>query len=644
MMYSSIEENQRHEVINKCYWPLLELAELGYPIGIEAPGVTLEIINDIDPIWIETLSRCIRDKKIEFIGSGYSQIIGPLVPAKVNDWNQKLGLAVYDNLLGMKPDMALINEMAYSAGVTEHYINNGYNSIIMEWNNPRSGHAEWKNEWRYHSQKTKGSSDQKIALVWADSIAFQKFQRYVHGEYSLVEYIAFLKSHVSESVRYFPLYSNDVEIFDYRPGRYHTEAEIDLQTEWKRVFDLYHHLSAQEWCEVIFPSEVLKSDDVDNGNRLLELQSAAQPIPVKKQKKYNIIRWALTGRNDLEINTHCYQIYNGLQNGKIENSDDWKKLCYLWSSDFRTHITQNRWNEYKSLLDSEVKRYDSHNILMPSIKSKINISSKEALSCYSEGKYLILENEEFRIEFNKAKGLTIKDCFFKKISESSILGTLDHGYFDDISLGNDYYSGHAIIERLGAHKITDLSPVSPTIKKTGDSIIIGSTYSTKVAIIETTYTVYSSGLKLNKRIMLTEDIGPAIIRPMTFTLKPEAWNIENLSYLTHNGGKYIEKFTLNEKSVIHNELHTGLISAHQGLGATEGKLYFEDDHKTLQLTSNMQINAMLPQIVFQRLDHKTLFLRVQYSAKEIDETDQSAKWLKDTTLDFELGLSLSETS
>ena len=41
------------------------------------------------------------------IGSGYSQIIGPIVPAKVNDYNIKLGNKVYKKLLGVEPEIAL---------------------------------------------------------------------------------------------------------------------------------------------------------------------------------------------------------------------------------------------------------------------------------------------------------------------------------------------------------------------------------------------------------------------------------------------------------------------------------------------------------------------------------------------------------
>ena len=350
-MYSSIEESSRKEVIQKCYWPLFKLANMGIPIGVEAPAITLEIINELDPKWISTLSKYISEDKIEFIGSGYSQIIGPLVPAKVNDWNQKIGLQVYNELLGVRPDSALVNEMAYSGGIVEHYLNNGYKAIIMEWNNPQAGHPEWDNEWRYFPQRATGLADHAIPVIWADSIAFQKFQRYAYGEYELEEYVKYLESHTGEESRYFPLYTNDVEIFNYRPGRYQTEVAIADDSEWDRIIALYTYLSQQDWNEFVLPNQVLSGLDDEYGGNELKLESPTQPIPVKKQEKYNINRWALTGRDDLVINTKCYQIYHKLLKSNNENSDEWKELCYLWSSDFRTHITEKKWQKFFERLD-----------------------------------------------------------------------------------------------------------------------------------------------------------------------------------------------------------------------------------------------------------------------------------------------------
>ncbi|HRR42652.1 MAG TPA: hypothetical protein P5244_15580, partial [Syntrophales bacterium] len=52
LAYSSIEEEQRPEVIRRCYWPLLKLVrDYSLPFGVEATGYTLEEINRLDPNW-----------------------------------------------------------------------------------------------------------------------------------------------------------------------------------------------------------------------------------------------------------------------------------------------------------------------------------------------------------------------------------------------------------------------------------------------------------------------------------------------------------------------------------------------------------------------------------------------------------------
>ena len=87
-MFSSIEEEQRETVIKKCYYPILKLVkENDVKIGIEATGLTLEVIKRIDPGWIKELRNLIEIGKIYFIGSGYSQIISPLVPWQVSEKN-----------------------------------------------------------------------------------------------------------------------------------------------------------------------------------------------------------------------------------------------------------------------------------------------------------------------------------------------------------------------------------------------------------------------------------------------------------------------------------------------------------------------------------------------------------------------------
>jgi hypothetical protein len=92
LAYSSIEEERYPVIIEKCYWPLLRLArDYHLPFGIEVTGYTLERVAAIDPDWLFELRWLINEGSCEFIGSGYAQIIGPLVPAEVNGPNLSLG-------------------------------------------------------------------------------------------------------------------------------------------------------------------------------------------------------------------------------------------------------------------------------------------------------------------------------------------------------------------------------------------------------------------------------------------------------------------------------------------------------------------------------------------------------------------------
>jgi len=146
----------------------------------------------------------------EFIGCGYAQVIGPLVPAEVNEANFRIGMRHYEDLLGLRPKIALVNEQAYSTGLVPLYREAGYEALIMEWNNPSRAQPEWDVEWRYLPQYACGTGGSEIPLIWNKPVSFQKVQRYVHGEIELDEYLAYVQSHVGKTSRALPIYGNDV--------------------------------------------------------------------------------------------------------------------------------------------------------------------------------------------------------------------------------------------------------------------------------------------------------------------------------------------------------------------------------------------------------------------------------------------------
>ena len=125
LAFSSIEEEQRADVVKNCYGPLLDLAERHGPIGIEATAYTLKAIAQCDPAWLKRLAALIQTDRVEFIGSGYAQMIGPLVPAGMVAANLRLGHAAYRELLGVTPRIALVNEQAYSGGLVGAYLDAG---------------------------------------------------------------------------------------------------------------------------------------------------------------------------------------------------------------------------------------------------------------------------------------------------------------------------------------------------------------------------------------------------------------------------------------------------------------------------------------------------------------------------------------
>lgn len=630
LMYSSIEETERKKVIETCYWPLLNLVEKGYPIGIEAPALTLELIYGIDKTWIERFSILLKQKKCELIGSGYAQIIGPLVPARLNEWNQRLGRKIYSELLGVSPEIALVNEMSYSSGLLEHYIKAGYKAVIMEWNNPRKFHPEWPESHKYFCQRAVANDGSSVPLMWAESIGFQKFQRYAHGEIGLEKLCSYLETHDKHG-GYFPLYSNDVEIFDFRPGRYKTEAKLpSLQSEWGRIFELYSFLGSHPKFKFVLPGEVLNSLNMELGGKLIKLESAKQPIPVKKQEKYNINRWAITGRDDLGINTRCYNLCKTLN---LANADEkqWKELCFLWSSDFRTHITENRWFAFNERLLALEKL-----ALVPQTKDKSpdpTMAKLEVTGDYPlkigafalkrEGNFINVQGERIHVRFNHAKGMTIDSLAAKDISDQPFLGTLEHGYYEDIGLGADFYSGHLLIDKPGKAKMTDLWKSEVQFDFSDGKLFLHSSGQTEDLFCEKTIGINERELFIEKKIVL-KNRALASITPISITFLPEAWDQDSMFFQVHNGGKDLETFHFGKQDIDHAEFLSPQISAKSGLGATEGTIVLGDRQKTIRFEHETSMAALIPSFKFIPLENNNFFLRLKYSAQEWDETFRSS--------------------
>jgi hypothetical protein len=607
LAFSSIEEEERGTVITRCYWPLLALASTNGPIGIEATGFTLEEIEARDPNWIRRLRDLIASGKVELVGSGYSQLIGPLVPAKVVAANLRIGNAVYERLLKSRPTLALVNEQAYSGGLIGHYLDAGYRALMMDWDNPASAHPEWPAEARYLPQRAIGADGRTIELLWTNTVAFQKLQRYVHGDIALSEYVDFVASRRGPSARALCLYASDGEIFDFRPGRYRSEEKLSAESEWSRFSAAFAELSAMPSMRLVAPSEALALTE-DSDAAPLRLETAAHPVPVKKQRKYNLTRWAVTGRDDIGINAACERIYRGLS-ADAAGEAEWKTLCRLWASDFRTHITDKRWKSFCAELEAMEGRLETAPAPMPAV-----LQGKPATE-----RFIDVMTPALSARLDRRRGLALQWLAFGE--DAPVIGGLPHGHFDDIALQADWYTGDCVFEQPGEPKITDLEWADAQVgcDALGNMVVAGR-IATPLGPIDKTLTFHSGSPRVDFDIRFHwEQWGKGSLRLGHITLLPQAFDWPRLVLTTHNGGVTAERFALHGAHVDHGAPVSFLVSASCGLGMTEGWAELSDGRHGVRVEVDRQ-TAPLFGLLTHRQIGGSLFCQLVLSMLELDDT------------------------
>lgn len=619
--FSSIDEDRHEELLRQCYWPLLNFVEKSCPaFGIELTGVTAEYINQLDPAWIEKLRGMWAEGQVDVIGAGYAQIIGPLAPPEVVSRNLELGNQILNDLLSMQPKIALINEQAFSSGLLPHYRRNDYEAIIMEWNNPSSGRTDWNDEWKYHPQIAIDDYGNEIKVIWNGTLAFQKFQRYVHGDITLDEYIAYVESHINEHQRNFPIYGSDVEIFNFRPRRFATESSLSDETEWERMSELMKVLSCKDYVNFIKPSQLLVQTENENTNKRLNLTTAVQPIAVKKQPKYNITRWGVSGRDDFDINTRCRRLYEILSMDEAATEADWKKLCYFWGSDFRTHITETRWAAFQKELAAFEEKW-------PLEKSDPKIQGLPVcdFNVQRQGHYLSIEGERLSVVLNCRKGLAIETFADREYWSQPLIGTIKHGDIPDINWAHDMFSGHLSYELAGRQKVTDIYAVDPKIERGDGDVRVTGSFETPLGKIAKTVTIDVANAIVNLHYKLAfEEHSFGSLRCGYITLFPSAFDEETLRYQTHLGGTELESFNFSDMDFNHGRSVSALISSTNAITASEGFIAVGDADKKLILSFDPAQNAFLALMQSQKVKEYRL-VRLCLTAQEMDETLRARK-------------------
>ncbi|MBI5454418.1 MAG: hypothetical protein HY956_07325 [Deltaproteobacteria bacterium] len=637
LAFSSIERGAFPSVIERCYWPLLNLAEEGFPVALEMTAWTLKEVNAIDPVFVEKLRELWDSKRLEFIGSGYSQAIFPLIPTEVNRWNLEAGNRHYKDILGRRPEVALVNEQTFSRGLVDLYREAGYRSVIMDWNNSQKYH-NFPKELVYFPQRALGISTD-IEVLWSHSIAFQKFQRLIHGGVSMEEYTDFLSAHYSaDEERSFVLYTNDAEVFDYRPG-----GEEVKKTEWARIREVLARIREDERFTLSTPgrvSELFRGNE--KAGRKLSLESTETPVVCKKQDKYNPARWAVAGRDSVHINTECYRVYKNISKlmeaGALspDEADEYKELISdLWSSDFRSNTIDEKFQYFQNRLGwlkTETERLLKRTPVVaggPALAYNCVYSESEAVKPVKRGALItraensvVISTGTVEAEFLPSKGFAIKRAVFPGVSPEALIGTIPHGYYDDIRLGADFFTGHIIHVARDGKKTTDLKSASMDITENDSSVVLEAKTPMDIGFLTKTYEISKTEPSISLTLKLkVNGLHASSLRLGIFTLMPGSFDAGSLWYESINGGAGPERFYLKGKTVSHDEPVSQSVTASGCLGATDGRVRIGDKDKALEISTDKSKLFSVPMLKYMELkDEGKFFLRLHHSVGEVDDT------------------------
>jgi len=210
------------------------------------------------------------------------------------------------------------------------------------------------------------------------------------------------------------------------------------------------------------------------------------------------------------------------------------------------------------------------------------------------------------------------------------VGGLPHGYFDEIALQADWYTGDCVFEMPGEHKITDLDWAQTHMETlpNGDVIVHGRIATPRGPIVKR-LNFHGGKAAVDFDILFEWDQWPAgSLRLGHFTLLPDAFDLDGLSFRTSNGGA-LEDFAL-DGVVDHGAPVSMLVSSGMGLGLTEGWLDIGDAATRLRIKVDRTTAPLLGMMTHRPVrDHhhrRSLFCQVQLSAAELDDTRKPASY------------------
>ncbi len=648
LAFSSIPEGHYRYLIDNVYAKLLDIVEAGYPLGLEFTGETLELLHRLRPQYLERLQSLCRRGLCEVLCSSYSQAIFPLIPVPVNRWNMAFGHDVCKMFFGRISRLAYLNEQVYSESMPVLYKEIGIRALVFDWMSAGKGNS-WPPAYRYQVVRHAPSG---MLFLWSDSIAFQKFQRAVWDKIDGDDWLKFVASHqelsgeLSAGPGGFCLYASDAEVFDYQPG-----CLTPCSSRQGHLIRMRQLLAAlvETGGRIVPPSAVLdrqqyKIPTVDR------VATASYPVRTKKQDKYNVTRWAVTGRETAKMNTLCHQLLAFIQHIEAEKGDAdgviqlKKELVSLWGSDFRTQTTDEKYEAFRNRMGAALSSArlligsnKKQNSRLGGTNSRVNSENEhwqtlkdgrggESGTVKVQGRRVRVSGKDIVLTLLRDKGLAVESSGFSAVDFTEIVGTIPHGHFADISLGSDFYSGHLVLITQEGRQHTDLSCPVDTLEfcETDRGLGLRNKRPMELPGLSILKTFRLEGRRLSLTYDLyASDLRPASLRLGIWTLRPWFFDRTSLYYQCHQGGASPERHPLDSRGVQQDMPVNPVVTARHCLGNTSGVLRLGDAKKYIEistLAAELYSVPLLHHELCRAWDQsESFFTRVYYSICERDD-------------------------
>jgi hypothetical protein len=305
-----------------------------------------------------------------------------------------------------------------------------------------------------------------------------------------------------------------------------------------------------------------------------------------------------------------------------------EKLVELWGSDFRTNTIDEKFFNFHQLLGwlkTESERFiaeeESGTDSAETLSSSVTGGGVKA-EITSTGTLLRVETEEVVAEFLTNKGLAIKRLTFPGVSKCPLIGTLEHGFYDDMRLGADFFSGHLIHLTKDAVKSTDLVKISeePAIEEDADSVRVEVKLDIGIGTLWKVYRIYKREPKVELAYRLKVDaLAASSLRLGIFTMLPEGFDSGTLWYEAVNGGSAPERFYVKGHEVTHDTPATPGVTASACLGATDGIVRVGDKEKSVTIETDKSRLYSVPMVSYADVGN-SFFFRLYHSVGEVDDT------------------------